>query len=243
MLWENLIEHVQTNRFDRSYSIFADAIDSGQVDSIADAISDATEGDPKILIQIRDHVSFFLDCFPVYFSVGIGSAEMLRIILNAENVADAQIAFFEWFKEMLAMGDSRVTQYKLEIESMSTSIYSQLLPNILVNRTDELESCKIPFSVITNAKRTRIRYSIHELFKTAYGLQLLQALEIEPNHPIIGEEVWSELSMSLIALGYEPNSLLVEMDKDVWSSQARGATENYLTQTGVSKELRILQEI
>jgi len=121
---DRFIEYVHDDRFDKSYALLSDAIRDGQIDSIADAIESTYQTDSDIVIPIRDHVSMFLDCFPVYFSSEISSVEMLQIVSSAETVADAQISFFEWFKEKLSTDDLRIVQYKLEIESLSASIYS-----------------------------------------------------------------------------------------------------------------------
>ncbi|MHA1481279.1 MAG: HEAT repeat domain-containing protein [Candidatus Thorarchaeota archaeon] len=237
------IEYVNDDRFDKSYALLSNAIRDGQIDSIADTIESTCQTDSDVAIPIRDHVSMFLDCFPVYFSLDISSAEMLRVVSSAETVIEAQISFFDRFKEMLSNDDSCLVQYKLEIESISTSIYSQLLPCILEKRNLELESCRIPFSVVPVKNKIRTRYSIQELFSTAYGSQLLQVLEIESNNPVIGETKWLELSKSLSALGYEPKSLLIEIDETSWSSHIRKKMNDFTKRSNNTAELQKLQEI
>ena len=80
--------------------------------------------------------------------------------------------------------DKRIKQQAVEVSYVGGSMYATLLSEILMNRTKEIEDCKIHYSIPTSETERKTRYFVGDLVRTNYGQQVIEALGISISLPV-----------------------------------------------------------
>lgn len=188
-------------------------------------------------LELRDHVTYYLGMWDVYFAVQISSLDMLRF-LSEEAETDPQIFMVDFVRDLLKNQDPRFDQFYTSVETISKGQYAILLPDILSHRTDELEKCTIYY------KQGPIPlYCTANLLRTYYGYQIIAAtMNDRVFESVVSEKTFSIIENSLTSAGLDVSKMLVGIEPEDW--------EDVICKVGLieasheeSKELRTLHRV
>ncbi|MHA2229573.1 MAG: HEAT repeat domain-containing protein [Candidatus Thorarchaeota archaeon] len=180
---------------------------------------------------------------PIYFAVYVPSYSLFEHLKTADKRIAAQVAMHDWISTLVLNQDKRFKQQAVEVSYVGGSMYATLLPEILMNRTKEIEECRIHYSITTSEKERKNRYYIGDLVSTHYGQQVIEALGISYSLPVVGEATWLGIVEALQDLGLDLQSMMVEISGDDWSDFVKRQMYLFDQQDIQSKELDALRAV
>lgn len=165
-------------------------------------------------LQFRDHILYFLGMWDVYFAIQISSFDLFRELKHLDRREDVVPFMLEFVRNLQERNDLRFDQFSLNVEKISQSHYAVLLPRLLNQRMEELEECKIHHRTGTNPL-----YCTKNLLETYYGNRIVSAaLDNRVFGTVVGEKDFKMIAESLTSAGVDVSAMLVEVDKESWSS-------------------------
>jgi len=184
----------------------------------ADRIADVTELLEKEYnslsyhtLELRDHITYFLGMWDVYFAVQISSLDMLRLLSKGLDT-DPQIFMIDFTRNLLDTQDPRFDQFYASVETISRGQYAVLLPDILSHRASELENC-----VIYYRRGPVPLYCIAHLLRTYYGHQIITAtMNDKVFDSVFSEKSFSMIEKSLSSAGLDVSKMLVGIEPEDW---------------------------
>jgi hypothetical protein len=206
-LKQAIIEH----NFPASRHLLERARKDGQIESIAEVLEREYEAGQHHTLELRDHVTSYLGIWDVYFAVQVSSIEMLRLLKEGES-DDVAVFMLDYTRSLLEHGDSRFNQFYVSIEAISKGPYAVLLPDILTNRSEELEKCVIYYRTGDNSL-----YCTANLLRTYYGRKIVSAiLDDKVFNSVVSEKVFLKIEESLTSAGMDVSKMLVSVNPKDW---------------------------
>ena len=228
---------IAERNFPASSHLLDRARKNNQVVEAADLLEAEYDSNPHHTLELRDHVTFYLGMWDVYFAVQISSANILRLLTD-DVERDVQVFMIDFVKRLLDQRDSRFNQFYASVETISRGQYAVVLPQILNLRSEELENCIVYF------KRGPVPlYCTVNLLQTYYGQKIVSAIaNDEIFESVVTEKTFGVIAESLQAAGLDVSKMLVGVDPAEWEDIVckAGKIESHLEE---SKELRALHRV
>ena len=210
---------------------------NNQIADVAKLLEVEYDPYPQHTLELRDHVTYYLGMWDVYFAVQVSSANMLRLLTNHVG-GDVQVFMIDFVKRLLDQRDSRFNQFYASVETISKGQYAVVLPQILTLRSEELENCIIHY------KRGPVPlYCTVNLLRTYYGQKIVSAIaNDEIFESVVSEKTFGVIAESLQAAGIDVSKMLVGVDPAEWEEIVCKA-DKIESHPEESKELRTLHRV
>ncbi|MGD9397950.1 MAG: HEAT repeat domain-containing protein [Candidatus Thorarchaeota archaeon] len=202
-----------------AFSFLDNMLASGQAEQLSKKLERVIELDGRFSqyqLKFRDLIAEYLGFGGIYFGLQIPSYSILEMVSGARSRVDAQALLVDIVLELVEKGDSQVNYSLIEIETLKKSPYIVLIPYVLSDRTNELKSCKVYYSVFTSGSSKNNRYCLSDLMTTHYGRKITNAFKFDLNYPILPEPYFVKLREILQSFGYDVESNLVEISVEDW---------------------------
>jgi hypothetical protein len=210
-LVDDFRQAVIERNFHSSRHLLERAKRNGQIPLIAKAIEQDYEVSQHHTLEMRDHVTYYLGLWDVYFAVQISSIELLHLI-QENGQRDAAVFMLNFVKALLEENDPRFDQFYVAVEIISKGPYAVLLPDILTKRSDELENC-----VIYYRTGDRPLYCTANLLRTYYGRKIVSAiLDDSVFNSVVTQNSFTKIEESLTLAGIDVSRMLTPVDPEDW---------------------------
>jgi len=218
-----LFEAAARGDFAASSSILVDFCSRGLSDAIVNDFMTYQKESARSL-RLRDHIFAFLRLDPLYCAIQLSSIDVLKQFSGVDDTEEISYRAFDWSKSLLDSRDPLISLKYLNSESCTGSIYASLLPSIIDGKAEEMELCRIPVS--PDGKR----FCVKQLDDSSYGHALLLGIGKKtpttghvPIFPLTREffmdrSNWQPVAQALVALGYDPDGMLLEFKEGEWSA-------------------------
>ncbi len=215
MSWEKFLEAVHAADYDKSTRILSEALETPLISEIVASIWNAIERDNEKPLPFRDHIFHFLGISALYQGVKIPSYEILEKFLSVKK-AEIRSLVFEWMLSLIESSSPLLEHYLLDIEDLSKSDFIVIVPDILERRMNELADIKVHWFTYQIDGQIVTNYMIDGLRETAYGRQILQVLNVDPQSNYVGPSFWGEIRATLSEVGYDVDAMLRQVDEFTW---------------------------
>jgi hypothetical protein len=211
----DLSQEIQHAISDRNFPASSHLLNHVRKANLITEVADTLEEDYNSLsyhtLELRDHISYYLGMWDVYFAVQISSLDMLRLLKDDMSI-DPQTFMIEFTRRLLDSLDPRFDQFYASVETISKGQYAVLLPQILAHRTEELENCTIFYK-----REPTPLYCTANLLRTYYGEKIISAtLSDQVFESVVGEKAFSLIERALISAGLDISKMLVEVNSEDW---------------------------
>ena len=232
-----ILKAISDRNFPASSRVLDRARKDNQVVEAVDLLEAEYDSSPHHTLELRDHVTYYLGMWDVYFAVQIPPGNMLRLLTD-DIERDVQVSMIHFVKRLLDERDSRFNQFYASVDTISRGQYAVLLPQILTLRTEELENC-----VIHCRRGSEPLYCTVNLLQTYYGQKIVSAIsKDEIFETVVSEKTFGIIAESLKTAGLDVSKMLVGVDSPEWDDIVckLGKTESHPEE---SKELRTLRRV
>ncbi len=209
---------VDNGHFAEVFSFLDRVLETDQVIQFSTKLESIIESESSFSeyqLKIRDIFAEYLGFESIYFALQQPSYAIFRLVAGSSNQKEARALLSDTVLDMVQTGSS-VDHSCIEVEALMDTPYIVLTPHVLSGRVNELESCKISFSVFSSDGQERLRYSLSDLLKTNYGRKISNAFKFDSEYPIIGESDFLKLKEILQSFGHDVESNLVEIPVESW---------------------------
>jgi len=237
----SFLDKVERDDFIGTSSILDDILADGQTSPFSKMLDGAIEQREvfdNYRLKVRDHIVDYLDCKGLYFALRIPSYSILHIVSEKHDSIKAKNWLTQYISLLNEYDDPVLDRSFIEIENLKDSRLVVLVPSILEKRQNELEECKIRYSVSLSG--TKGRYSIKEILQTHYGRKIAVACNLDPLHPVISKTDFDRLKTAFEPFGLNIKRMMLEHSNEDLSRIMR---EEISVMTGAkfkSEELRML---
>ena len=237
----SFLEKVERYDFIGTSSMLDDILVSGQVRPFSKMLEGALEQRDvfeNYRLKVRDHITDYLDCKGLYFALRIPSYSILHVVSEKHDPLKAKNWLTQYISLLNEYDDPVLDRSFIEIDSLKDSRLVVLVPSILEKRQNELEECKIRYSISLSGKKGR--YSIKEILQTHYGRKIAVACNLDPLHPVISKTDFDRLKTAFEPFGLNIKRMMLEHSNEDLSRIMR---EEISVMTGAkfkSEELRML---
>lgn len=233
-----LHDAIQAKNYSASSTLLNKIIEDNLVDKVAVQFGEQDTQDSHPTLEFRDHALYFMGLWELYFAIEIPSIELLVDIQERRNENDTEIVSIELIREWIEDNDARLNQSFIDLEAISRTRFAVLLPQILTQRSEELENCVIPFRTTPNEQ-----YCIVNLLKTYYGKKIATAALSDSNiDTVVGKKTFGKLYRNLESAGLNVGLMLEEYDSVKWNEIICNITEQHESNIK-SRELRLLHRV
>jgi len=210
-LAHELQQAIAERNFPKSSHLLEHIRKSNRIADVTELLEEEYNSISYHTLELRDHITYYLGMWDVYFAVQVSSLDMLRL-LTGDLGTDPQIFMIDFVRDLLNRQDPRVDQFYISVETISRGQYAILLPDILTHRTDELENCTIFY------KRGPIPlYCTANLLRTYYGYQIITAtMNDRVFESVVSEKTFSIIEESLRSAGLDVAKMLVPVEPEDW---------------------------
>ncbi|MFW9850126.1 MAG: HEAT repeat domain-containing protein [Candidatus Thorarchaeota archaeon] len=215
MSWENFLEAVHAADYVKSTRILSEALGTPLMSEIVASIWNAVEQDDENPLPFRDHIFHFLDITALYHGVKIPSYAILEKFLSVKK-GEIKSRVFEWMLSLIESSSPLLEQYLLDVEDLSNSDFIVVVPDILERRMNELDQTKVHWFTYQIDGQDVTNYMIDGIRETAYGRQILQVLNVDPQSNYVGPSLWEEIQATLSEVGYNVDAMLSQVDEGTW---------------------------
>ncbi len=212
---KDIVSGIQKAIVERNFPASSHLLDharkNNQIADVAKLLEVDYDPYPQHTLELRDHVTYYLGMWDVYFAVQISSTNMLRLLTDHVE-GDVQVFMIDFVKWLLDQRDSRFNQFYASVEIISKGHYAVVLPQILTLRSEELENCIIYY------KRGSVPLCCTvNLLQTYYGQKIVSAISNdEIFESVVSEKTFGIIAESLQSAGLDVSKMLVGVDSAEW---------------------------
>lgn len=221
-----------------STNILDQAFREDHLSDLISTIEEIEESASLLTLEIRDHVFYFLGMWDVYFALQMTSPDILRILIENDDVKEPSIFMIDYIRTLLETKDNRFSQFCVNVGTISSGHYAVLVPTILDQRMEELEHCRIQYR-----DSNPPLYCTADLLDTYYGGKIVSAIHEKRSFDIVvSNEQFAIIQDGLASAGLDTSSMLDRIDFDTWDEFVKAKRKPRI-QRGGTGELSVLHRV